>query len=219
MNDVGCPRYGGGMDWATTLTAAGALLGGLALPIAFIQLGAQRRDALRAQVDKVGAWHEHLGRVFEQRQLSVTEIIDLVPMPEPEPPPGPPQWDLTVFIRNSSELPVLVPTLELSVRPWGYGRLPKEGAPGSDYAGKRLGQATPVYIAPGTIAPGQTWSREITYTEPSTYDQPQPPMVSVARVVVTDAAGRQWEIRPYRTGPPRRVRWWLRRRWEREGNV
>ena len=57
------------------------------------------------------------------------------------------------------------------------------------------------------------------YTEPSTYDEPQPPMVSVVRVVVTDAAGRQWEIRPYRTGPPRRVRWWLRRRWEREGNV
>ena len=60
------------MDWATTLTAAGALLGGLALPIAFIQLGAQRRDVLRAQVDKVGAWHEHLEQ-FEQRQLSVIE--------------------------------------------------------------------------------------------------------------------------------------------------
>lgn len=206
------------MHWATTLTAFGALLGGLALPIAFIQLGAQRRDALRGQADKVGAWHQAPERVFKPGD-DLSYLLEDRPIPAPEPPPGPPQWRLTVFVRNSSELPVLVPTLDLSVRPWGYEHLAQEGAPGSYSAAKRLGQAKPVYISPGTIAPGQTWSDEITYTEPSTYDEPQPPMVSVARVVVTDAAGRQWEIRPYRTGPPRRVRWWLRKRWERQGNV
>ena len=31
--------YGGYMDWATTVTAVGTVLGGLALPLAFIQLG------------------------------------------------------------------------------------------------------------------------------------------------------------------------------------
>ena len=38
------------------LTAFGTLAAGLALPLAFIQLGSLRRDRLRGQVDKVAAW-------------------------------------------------------------------------------------------------------------------------------------------------------------------
>ncbi len=166
-------------------------------------------------MDKIGAWPAQPVRV------AGPATSEDIPEPrEPEPPPGLPQWNLTVFIRNSSELPVVVVALELSVRPWGYNRLPrKEGTQVSWYADKRFGLPGRVPIAPGTVAPGQTWSREITYTAPSRYDEPQPPFVYVARTVVTDAAGRQWEISPHRTGPARRVRWWLRKRWERRGDV
>lgn len=44
------------VDWTATVTAIGTLLGGLALPLAFIQLAALRQDRLRAQINKVGAW-------------------------------------------------------------------------------------------------------------------------------------------------------------------
>jgi len=49
-------RYGDHMHWATTITSTGALLGGLAIVIAFIQLGNQREDQLRAQISKVSVW-------------------------------------------------------------------------------------------------------------------------------------------------------------------
>jgi hypothetical protein len=47
-------RYGDHMHWATIITSTGALLGGLAIVIAFIQLGNQREDRLRAQISKIG---------------------------------------------------------------------------------------------------------------------------------------------------------------------
>lgn len=43
------------VSWAA-VTGIGAVLAGLALPLAFIQLGALRQDRLRAQVSRVGAW-------------------------------------------------------------------------------------------------------------------------------------------------------------------
>ena len=36
-------------------------------------------------------------------------------------------------------------------------------------------------------------------------------MATILSLTVTDAGGRQWEMRPYRGGLPRRVTWW--RRW------
>jgi hypothetical protein len=41
------------VNWAA-ITAVGTVLAGLALPLAFFQLGALRQDRLRAQVSKVG---------------------------------------------------------------------------------------------------------------------------------------------------------------------
>jgi hypothetical protein len=106
----------------------------------------------------------------------------------------PQQWELPVFIRNSSELPVRVWTAELTVT------LP---------AVKKL------VLTPGTIAPGKTWEGSFSY--PKDPEDPIPFVLSVDRVLLTDAAGRLWEIRPYRGGPPRRIRrWQLRWRAHRE---
>jgi hypothetical protein len=179
------------VEWATTITAAGAFLGGLALPIAFLQLGAQRQDRLREQVGKIGAWAGPPSRSPGE--------------------PGPVEWAIPVFIRNSSELPVTAHTADLSVRPWGFDFA-------DPYPVKKLGDSRVVSFAPGTIAPGETWSVFYGCQPEVVYDQPSPPMVSVRRVAVTDAAGRQWEIRSYKAGPPRRVRWWWRRRWSSRGD-
>jgi hypothetical protein len=187
------------VEWATTITAAGAFLGGLALPIAFLQLGAQRQDRLRAQVGKIGAWAGPPSRSPGES--------------------GPVEWAVQVFIRNSSELPVVVDAADLSVRPWGFELALAGEDAAALYAVKKLGDSRVVPFAPGTIAPGETWSVFQGYQPEAVYDQPQPPMVAISRVVVTDAAGRQWEIRPYKARPPRRVRWWLRRRWRRRGDL
>jgi hypothetical protein len=41
-------RYGDRVIWWVAITAIGTVLAGLALPLAFIQLGALRQDRLRA---------------------------------------------------------------------------------------------------------------------------------------------------------------------------
>jgi hypothetical protein len=77
----------------------------LAVPLAFVQLGALRRDQLREQVSKVGAWTGIVGQVGDR-----------------------PQWAIPVRIRNSRELPVQVDEVELAVRPLTDGpvlRIPK----------------------------------------------------------------------------------------------
>ena len=42
-------------------------------------------------------------------------------------------------------------------------------------------------------------------------------MATIARVVITDAAGYQWETRSGKPGPARRGRRWRRWWWERRG--
>ena len=44
--------YGDHVHWVTIITSTGAL----AIVIAFIQLGNQREDRLRAQIGKIGVW-------------------------------------------------------------------------------------------------------------------------------------------------------------------
>jgi hypothetical protein len=71
------------MHGATIITSTGALLGGLAVVIAFIQLGNQREDQLRAQISKIGVWTQ----TDDQRMT-----------------PNQPRWQITLFIQNASEL-------------------------------------------------------------------------------------------------------------------
>lgn len=110
-----------------------------------------------------------------------------------------------MFIRNGSELPVLVQKAQL------------------DVAGRPL--EWPASFEPGTIPPGKTWGGIFEYPEHAEKStggftlMPQAPMGVIQRVVLLDAAGHQWEIRPQKAGPPRRVRWWLRKRWERSGDL
>jgi hypothetical protein len=75
-------------------TAIGTVLGGLALPLAFIQLGAQRKDRLRAQVSKVGVWPGTANSPEDSSRQP---------------------WLIPVFIRNSSELPVTVRAADLEL--------------------------------------------------------------------------------------------------------
>jgi hypothetical protein len=129
-------------------------------------------------------------------------------------------WKVLVFIRNASELPVKVDALDLSAQSWGFVREPRrrwdEAGEHPSYSQKKFSEAEGTSFVPGTIAPGDTWSDRWMY-RPSpmlTYEymQPQVPITSVVRVVVTDAAGYQWEVRSDKAGPARRVvrgrRWW-----------
>jgi hypothetical protein len=189
------------MSWAA-ITAIGTVLAGLALPLAFIQLRALRQDRLRGQVSKVGAWTgvpEPLGGILGS-------------------------WTIPILVRNSSELPVRVNTVDLAVRPWGYDRVlavPEDTSEPGYYMDKRFGKSGRTCILPGTIAPGDTWSTGWTYDyEPEAdFDEPQPPMASVTRLVVTDTAGYQWEMRSDRAGPAPRVQRWRRWWWKRHGNL
>jgi hypothetical protein len=166
------------------ITAIGAVLGGLALPIAFIQLGAQRQDQLRAQVNMIGAWTGKLG----QRPIEADER----------------EWVIRIVIRNSSDLPVYVDEAFVSIQQLG---------PDGEYMPSTTGMG----YKPRTIAPGDTWTAEDGYRPGGVSPDDKAPQVSITRVIITDAAGRQWEVRPYKAGPPRRVRWL--RRWLRQHEV
>ena len=193
-----------GPSWTDIATAIGTVFAGLALPLAFIQLMGLRQDRLRAQVSKVGAW------------TGTPELMDgdvLV-------------WKIFVFVRNASELPVAVAAVDVSAQPWGYVRVHAPLDDGDEFKPsfeKKVSKSEETSLAPGTIAPGDTWSGDWRY-RPSpkltyAYQQPLAPMTSVVGLVVTDAAGYQWEVRAAKPGPARRVgqgRVW---RWKRHGDL
>jgi hypothetical protein len=179
------------VDWAA-ITAIGTVLAGLALPLAFIQLGALRQDRLREQVSKIGAWTD-ANRVDE----------------------GSSDWRIALFIRNSSELPVEARKAELTTQVRGYQTLSQAVADKPPKAGAyKEGSKLPFTHVPGTIPPGETWHAEHYHHSGETFSISIPPLVTITQVAVTDAAGIQWDIRPYKSGPPLRVRWW--RRWWRK---
>ena len=83
------------VNWAlvwAAVTAIGTVLAGLALPLAFIQIGALRRDRLRAQVNKVGVWIDMKWAKSE-----------------------PPELQARLLVHNASELPVEIKRVELDV--------------------------------------------------------------------------------------------------------
>ena len=142
-------------------------------------------------MSKVGAWTGAPGRAGEEPAL----------------------WTIPVLIRNGSELPVRVNAVDLAVRPWGYERVlatPQGTGEAGYYMGKRFGNSDRTHLAPGTIAPGDTRSTGWTDKPAVVFDRPQPPMASITRVVITDAAGYQREMRTGEAGPARRVQRWRR---------
>ncbi len=196
-------HYCDGVHWATVITSTGALLGGLAIVLAFVQLGAQREDRLRGQVSKAGIWTRTDGEPLTQA-------------PEAE------EWKITAFVRNASELPVQVDIVRLVVQQRGYQDLSEhEMAAGVPVINPQSGAAMSVYWVPGAIAPGDTWHGERTYPPKErgpayiTFDHPLPPNVSIQAVEIADAAGHRWDVRPRQGGRPRRIhpkRKWLWRR-------
>jgi len=129
-------------------------------------------------------------------------------------------WGIPVAVRNGSELPVQVDAVNAAIRRWGYDDVlaAPEGTTKVDYyAEKRFGARDEAHLAPGTVAPGETVIVRHSYQAGAAFDQS--PMVSVTRVVITDAAGYQWEMRSGRAGPARRVRQWRRWWWKRHGSL
>ncbi len=165
------------MHWATIITSTGALLGGLAIVIAFIQLGNQREDRLRAQVSKIGVW---------------TQADDMRMAPDQ------PEWQITLFIQNASELPVEVHVAELAIDTLGYQNVLARvgGEPPQLYASKRTGPVKPAYFFPGTVPPGRKWHGEQKYAPDGDFSTVQRPRIGIIQLAITDAAGRQWDMRP-----------------------
>jgi hypothetical protein len=181
--------YGGRVHWATIITSAGALLGGLAI-VLFIQLGAQRQDRLRAQVNQIGRW---------------AETADVRTDPDQ------PEWRISLFIRNSSELPLEALAAILRVQERGYDedavhQFP-DGVPLSVFVKKKTGSSQDHAFRPGTIPPGITWEQSIRFRLRSadTFDVPEEPKVTIIALYVTDAAGHKWDLSTRRAGPPRRI--------------
>jgi hypothetical protein len=177
------------VDWTAIVTAIGTLLGGLALPLAFIQLGALRQDRLRAQINKVGAWAD------DPLKVDVSEQV-------------PADWKIPLAVRNSSELPIVLQDVIVAVQPRkGTGLsigASDQPIPLKDMWGPEVILATLVILE--TVAPGDTWRRRSAYYKRRPHEPKMAPRPVIVRIAVTDAAGRSWEIR--RAGPPRRVTWW-----------
>jgi hypothetical protein len=184
------------VHWAAIVTSIGAVLGGLAIVLAFVQLGAQRQDRLRAQVSRIGVWA-------------------LKPEKVPTDDPDQSEWAISLCIRNSSELPVRVFTADLTVQSFGHQRaLAEDGrTPLDAYAINVTRESQPIHFYPGTIAPEDTWRDEQRYRRDASFDMTDV-VIRLRRlyVVVVDAAGRRWEMFPDSGSPPRLYRrrplWW-----------
>jgi hypothetical protein len=183
--------------WLEDAAGLGAVAAGLALPLAFVQLGALRRDRLRGQVDKVGVW---LGKPHRLDKAA-----------------GEVWWALPLRVRNASELPVFVSWVVVIVQPTGSGSGPGLLKPVP--TGKRgkmvLRRELPEINAwPGIIGPGETWAGDLEYHQEVFAERPDLLQAGIKRVEATDSAGRSWRIgsgltawRVYRRPL---WRWWLR---------
>jgi hypothetical protein len=189
------------MDW-TAITAIGTVLGGLALPLAFIQLDAQRRERLRAQVSKLGGWTEVYMLSDPERPVSLPAFGAFSMADNP-----PNEWVIRLFIRNSSDLPVIIHKVEVSITEWGYNIEEKT----DDRPGRRMSPTfetanTTDMLRDHTLKPDSTHSEPMTLLgQAQRFDRPQPPKVSINRIVVTDAAGLLWETRTALARPPKRI--------------
>jgi hypothetical protein len=84
-------QWGNVAEWAGALGTAGALL------LAIWLLGQDRRNAQRAQVDLVGAWGEPR---YERRGPDAPRVE---------------QTRILIYVRNGSELPIVVKQLAYSI--------------------------------------------------------------------------------------------------------
>jgi hypothetical protein len=198
------------VDW-TAVTAIGTVLAGLALPLAFVQLDAQRRERLRAQVSKIGGWTQVYG-VFKDHELLVPQNMIAASTPDGYPT----GWKVSLSLRNGSELPVVVNRVEMYVRRGGPELLNDRTLAGlMPYASKRSRETE----KPFQLFIGETFEPESTRESTpmpwplpgGSFDRSFPPKVSINLIVVTDAAGHLWEVRPTRGRPPKLVHWWRRR--------
>jgi hypothetical protein len=91
-----------------------------------------RQDRLRAQVNKIGAWTATPDEARTEADVVARNVL--------------------VFIRNSSELPVTVHRVEVSVQDWKFELGPADQS-GERQPIKRFGDSKEFPRLPGTIAP------------------------------------------------------------------
>jgi hypothetical protein len=183
------------VNWSA-ISAIGSVLSGLAVVIAFYQLGSQREDKLRAQISKIGVWAQadHV-RIASERAM----------------------WQITLFVKNASELPIEVHVAELAIDTLGYKNVrgSAAGGPPQTYADKRTGPTKPAYFFPGTVPPGHKWHGEQEYTPVGDFDRIEQIRIGIFQLAITDAAGLQWDVRPSLGRTPRRIRWQREWPWRR----
>jgi hypothetical protein len=171
-------------DWVTAIAESlGALGTAGALMIGLVILLRDHKNAERAQIDCVGAWAEP---TYERK------------------PPGEPrveQAKVQVYVRNGSELPVVVKQLEYSIHTrWlvPEGKLAYEPIDGTP--------AGPYFLYDFQVRPEQTWDNRATpygvnlvHTAPERavqLDFIQGVRCEIGSIQIVDNAGRKWEIQP-----------------------
>jgi hypothetical protein len=177
------------VNWAA-ISAIGSVLSGAAILIAFIQLDNQRRERLRAQINQIGVW----------AQADTTGTREQ------------PGWRITLFIKNASELPVDVHnaalaieiSAALAIEALGFREV-HASAEGELYDDKGTGPTKHYLFFPRTIPPGHKWHGEIAYTPGGDFADLLRPRINIEELQITDAAGREWDMRPSQGGPARRV--------------
>ena len=117
--------------------------------------------------------------------------------------------EVSLCIRNSSELPVEVTEAELATVPAGFRDMPLRWQLRTPRIPPRTrtGASRTPRILPGPIPPGQIWRKKDIV---GLVGNATPSHIVFTRIVVVDAAGLWWEIRSAKPGPPRRIRWWWR---------
>lgn len=111
----------------------------------------------------------------------------------------------------------MVHVAELAIDTLGYRDVRGSAADGPPkiYASKQTGPTKPAYFFPRTIPPGEKWHEEQIYTPDGHFDRLQGPRIGIVQLAITDAAGRQWDMRPNAGRPARRVRWGREWPWRR----
>lgn len=186
-------QWGNVAEWVGALGTAGALL------FAFWLLGQDRRNAQRAQVDLVGAWGEPR---YERRGPDAPRVE---------------QTRILIYVRNGSELPIVVKQLAYSIHTRWWVPVLGSKQIFEPVAGT---EAACNFVNDLRVPPRDTWDNEagpyernLAHTAPRRavqLDLVQGVRCEIDWLLLVDNAGRKWEIQPIRGDRAKRLRWYSR---------
>jgi hypothetical protein len=149
---------------------------GLALPLAVLAIVRDHEDRRRGQVAQVGAWCDEV--TYNKDHGEFRTIL---------------------HIRNGSHFPVAVYIIAYQISVLGPPPTPGSSQ-GQDNA--REVSSSSAWVV-GTIAPGEDWTRETGYSleqlglSATTVERGYSAEATITQLVVTDNAGRTWNVRPH----------------------